>query len=235
VGYRNAYEQALWESEDAIRGAVPGAPVAGTMVWGTPVEQLVEASARADLLVLGSDRTGAVTGFVSGTVPLRVVSHNSCPTVVVPAGWEPGARGVVVGAALEPTDDAVLEFAAVEAERTGSALRIVHALPIPQALLASDLIAPVSVDEVREFEERQLRVAVDELAARHPDLSIETSTPQDSAAHALLDAANDASLVVVGTHGRGLLRRLVLGSVSHDLVLDTPCPVVVVGNGEAGR
>jgi nucleotide-binding universal stress UspA family protein len=88
---------------------------------------------------------------------------------------------------------------------------------------------------VREFEERELRVAVDELAARHPHLVISTSTPVGPAAPALAEEARDASLVVVGTHGRGILRRLALGSVSHDLLLNAPCPVAVVRNGEAGR
>ena len=235
VGYRNAYEQAMSDAEKTVRAAIPEAGVTGTMVWGTAVEQLVHASQRAGLLVLGSDKTGAIAGFVSGTVPLRVVAHSECPVVVVPSGWTPGGHGVVVGVALEPSDDDVLEFAAAEAERSRVALRIIHALPIPQALLASDLIAPVTQDEVREFAERELALVIAELVARHPKLTVTSSTPADRAALALVDEGAAASLVVVGTHGRGVLRRLVLGSVSHDLLLNAPCPVAVVRNERTHR
>jgi nucleotide-binding universal stress UspA family protein len=41
--------------------------------------------------------------------------------------------------------------------------------------------------------------------------------------------------VVVGTHGRGAVSRVVLGSVGHDLLLDTSCPVAVVPAGVAKR
>jgi nucleotide-binding universal stress UspA family protein len=235
VGYRNAYEEALERAVEAVRSALPGAAVSGTMVWGIPVEQMVYASGRADLLVLGSDKTGTVRGFISGTVPLRIVAHSACPVVVVPSGWEPGPRGIVVGVALEPSDDIVLDFAASEAERSRSALRIVHALPFPQALLASDLIAPVTQDEVRDFAEREIAIVIGEMSARYPQLAIATSIPDGGAAAALVDEGAGASMVVVGTHGRGLLRRLALGSVSHDLLLNRPCPVAVVRNGGSGR
>lgn len=235
VGYRNAYEQALWEAEKSVRSVIPGVSVTNTMLWGIPSEQLVEASSRADLLLLGSDKTGVISGFVSGTVPLKVAAHSECPTVVVPSGWRPGARRVVVGVALELSDDAVLEFAAREAGRLHSALQIVHALPLPRALLASDLIAPATQDEVRELRQRKLTMMVDEVSARYPDLAVVGTIPAGDAATALVDEAADARLVVVGTHSRGMLRRLALGSVSHDLLLNTRCPIAVVRNVETRR
>ena len=234
VDYRNGYEQALLAAEETVRGTLPGTPVKGTMMWGAPVDQLVEASSRADLLVLGSDRAGTFTGFVAGTVPLRVVARSECPVIVIPSDWVPERHAAVVaGVALTPSDDSVLEFAVREAERSFSSLRIVHALPLPRALLASDLIAPAAQDELRESAERMLGFTVEELAERYPNLTISSDIPQQRAAWALVNEGKDARLVVVGTHGRGLLRRLVVGSVSHDLLLHAPCPVAVVRNKEA--
>lgn len=235
VEYRKAYEHALWEAGETLAAALPGVAIETTMLWGTPSEELVEVSGRADLLVLGSDKTGVVVGFVSGTLPLRVVTHSACPVVVVPAGWSASGRGVVAGVSLEPSDFAVTEFAAREAERSRAELTLVHALPIPQALLTSDLIAPITRDDVREAADAALKLAVDELLVRYPHLAISAHTADTRAALALTVEAKNADLVVVGTHGRGFLRRLVLGSVSHDLLLNTPCPVAVVHNREAHR
>ncbi len=232
IEYRKVYEHALWEARETLAAALHGAVIETTMLWGTPSEQLVGVSGRADLLILGSDKTGVVAGFVSGTLPLRVVTHSACPVVVVPAGWTAGERGVVAGVSLEPSDFAVTDFAAREAERTHGELRLVHALPIPPALLSADLIAPVTRDDVRESAEGALKVAVDDLLVRYPRLSISAYTTDIRAAQALAVEATNADLVVVGTHGRGFLRRIVLGSVSHDLLLNTPCPVAVVHNRE---
>jgi nucleotide-binding universal stress UspA family protein len=235
VDYRNGFEQALLVAEEAVRVALPGAPVKGTMMWGAPVDLLVDASSRADLLVLGAQKTGPVIGYVSGTVPLRVIARSECPVVVIPSDWAPEPRAVVVvvGVALAPSDDPVLEFAVREAERAGSNLRIVHAVPLPRTLLASDLLLPAAQDELRESAEHALGFVVDELAARFPYLTISSDIPQQRAEWALIDEGRDAGLVVVGTRGRGLLRRLVVGSVSHGLLLHAPCPVAVVRNKQA--
>ena len=48
------------------------------------------------------------------------------------------------------------------------------------------------------------------------------------AGEAILANAHDAELIVVGTHARGALGELVLGSVSHHVVKNSRCPVVVV-------
>ena len=48
------------------------------------------------------------------------------------------------------------------------------------------------------------------------------------AAEAILSHAGDAQLIVVGTHGKGLVRRMLLGSVSRQVLNDADRPVAVV-------
>ncbi|MFD0487440.1 universal stress protein [Saccharopolyspora spinosporotrichia] len=64
---------------------------------------------------------------------------------------------------------------------------------------------------------------------RYPEVSVhqEVATSQP-AAEALLTAAENADLLIVGTHGRGTFRATLLGSVSHAVVHYAPCPVAVV-------
>ena len=230
LDYRNAYERALIEAEQLLRQDLPGVSVKGTMVWGLPVEQLRDASSRADILVFGMDQAGTLSRRVSGTVPFRVAVHSQCVVVVVPSGWRAGVNGVVVGIALNPSDDFVLEFAANTAVKSRTRLHIVHALPVPLALLASDFIASDTQGELRESAEHRLGVVAAEMMARFPDVVLSTSIPDGPPARALVDEGRDSRLIVVGTHGRGALRRLALGSVSHDVLVSSPCPVAVIPN-----
>ena len=59
----------------------------------------------------------------------------------------------------------------------------------------------------------------------HP---IEREAAAGGAASAIIDAAKDATLVVVGSRGLSRARELVFGSVSHQVVHHAPCPVVVI-------
>ena len=51
---------------------------------------------------------------------------------------------------------------------------------------------------------------------------------RDRPVRALADAAQGAQLVVVGSHGRGGFRGMLLGSTSRALLQSSPCPVMVV-------
>jgi nucleotide-binding universal stress UspA family protein len=48
------------------------------------------------------------------------------------------------------------------------------------------------------------------------------------AADAILGQAEDSQLIVVGTHGKGLVRRILLGSVSRQVLSDADRPVAVI-------
>lgn len=66
-----------------------------------------------------------------------------------------------------------------------------------------------------------------------PELKITQGDPADE----IVDEATDGGyqLVVVGTHGRGRLGRLVLGSVSSAVAERAPCPVVIAGEDHRVR
>ena len=70
--------------------------------------------------------------------------------------------------------------------------------------------------------------ALAEVRSTAPALEVEASSPNASAADALLAAAEDAQLLVVGARGLGGFERLLLGSVSQQVALHASCVVTIV-------
>jgi nucleotide-binding universal stress UspA family protein len=225
--FQPAYELALAEAAAYIDRADAGLKATSVVRRGAPVDELVRASADADLLVIGTNKTGVLVGAVHGTLPLRLAAHSRCAVAVVPAGWTAGGDSVVVGVEDDVLMDAPLAAAAAEATVRGLPLTLVHAWSIP-ATLGVDFGASVPFDALIEAHTDILARALDRVRSTHPALEVNTELTQGAAAPALVGAAASAAVLVVGTHGRGAVAGLILGSVSHDVLLNMPCPVIVV-------
>ncbi|MGR6923505.1 universal stress protein [[Actinomadura] parvosata] len=75
--------RALKESLAGHRERHPGVHVVAEVVHGHPVEVLKEASARADLLVVGSRGHGQLAGMLIGSISQALLHHAPCPLAVV--------------------------------------------------------------------------------------------------------------------------------------------------------
>ncbi len=71
------------------------------------------------------------------------------------------------------------------------------------------------------------------IAERAPDLVVETTVREGSPSRVIVEEAqtSDCDLVVMGTHGRGGIDRLLLGSVTERVVRTSPIPVLTVRVG----
>lgn len=88
-------------------------------------------------------------------------------------------------------------------------------------------------EEAQEHARTRLEALLSEFTAQQPRLPLEkiamyvtTGTPSDSILS--LAAAVDADLIVLGTHGRQGLERILLGSVAEEVVRRAPCTVLVI-------
>ncbi len=215
-------------------GAGPGASdVRASVEIVDPTAALVDASKQAELVVVGNRGRGRVAGALLGSVAFAVCAAAACPVVVVRAetfGRCGPEAPVVVGvdASSGALDAAV--FAAGAAARAGSALVVLAAWTAP-AVLAEGWVASSDTAVFDRSAAEALASAEAAAAAAHeahPDLDVRTRVVEDRAVEAITGASADAGLLVVGARGRGSVRSLFLGSVSHAAVHRAHCPVAVV-------
>lgn len=116
------------------------------------------------------------------------------------------------------------EWAAREALRRGVGLLLAHACPpLPRR------VSPVpGVDAWQHVGEEMLRRTADEFTGRHPGLDVEGVHTDAEPEQALLAAAAEAGLLVVGARGWGGFDGLAVGSVALHVAATAHCPVVTV-------
>jgi nucleotide-binding universal stress UspA family protein len=137
---------------------------------------------------------------------------------------------VIVGVDASRGAERAVDWAAEEAQRRGDRLLISHALSmtpfhLPEAY-RGDMAARAREEAMKLLAESQSRVA-----ERHPDLAVETQLTDQDPVESMLELAERADLMVVGSRGLNAFNSVLLGSVSHALVAHAPVPVVVIREG----
>jgi len=195
-----------------------GVDVATRVDRGNPVAVLVDASETATLLVIGSDSKGPGSGSVRGAHGIRISAAAKCPVVVVPDFDVSGRTGVLVGTDGSEVSAAAVHFAATEAVRLGeplTALSVWTPMPIPGPL--SGYPEPY-LDDMQGVTAEILRGALASVREEHPELEIIERVECGYPSTIITELAKDARLAVVGSHGRGAFARLLLGSISHEVL-----------------
>lgn len=133
---------------------------------------------------------------------------------------------IVVGLDSSAESTRALEWALTEARLRGAELQLVHAYPTPELVALPAVVTLPSDDELRSAASE---VVAEQLAKVGPSEEVEVTTTVRSggAAAVLCEVAEGADLLVVGARGLGGFRGLLLGSVTHQVVAHSPCPVVV--------
>ncbi len=140
-----------------------------------------------------------------------------------------GALVVVVG--VDGSDDArtAADWARREAEAHGGRLVVVHVWSVPAFAAGPEVLwDSIRVGDYQKAAEQLVADEADRLRASGTGCEIETRLGFGSPVTALLDAAPDAGLIVVGSRGVGRVAGLFLGSVSQAVVTRARCPVLVV-------
>jgi nucleotide-binding universal stress UspA family protein len=140
---------------------------------------------------------------------------------------------VVVGVDGSEHGEAALEFAAEEAALRSAELRVVCAWELPalefpvDGAMSADVL-PGLLRSIGDEADGICQAAVARVRELQPSVSCEPRVVEGHAGSVLLDEARGATLLVVGSRGRGELAGMLLGSVSHQVLHHAPCPVTVV-------
>jgi nucleotide-binding universal stress UspA family protein len=141
-----------------------------------------------------------------------------------------GARRIVVGVDGSPSAEDALRWAVRQAGLTGARVEAVIAWHLP-LLVGGYAWPPVGVLETTDFGKLAEKVLTDAVvAAVGPGGSehVVTVVKQGEAAQVLIEAADGAEALVVGSRGHGGFTEALLGSVSQHCVHHAPCPVVII-------
>jgi nucleotide-binding universal stress UspA family protein len=222
--------------EQARRVVAEPSQVIGVTAVGSPAAVLVEASKGADLVVTSSRGRGRVAAGLLGSVSYAVTAHAACPAVIV-RGERPihpdAEHPVVVGFDDSRPAERALDLAAEVAAISGAALRIVTVArlgssPDAFAYVESAKAGTEHTHDVRAQAEEIVQRAAARARATYGKLHIDTEVLYGAPGHVLSPLGAHAGLMVVGSRGRGGFAGLVLGSVSHTVIQETACPVMVV-------
>lgn len=209
----------------AASAAVPLLEVSTRYRYGHVGSELAAASQSADLLVVGtmSPKTAGARDHFTGSLAVRVAATAHCTVAVIPHDWQGSGAGIVAGVDGQRSAEVGLAFAADEADALDEPLTIVCAGYTANPLLAG-LVPESALGDNRD---RILKDAARKAQERHPGLLVRTSVAEAARSRGLAAAARGSRMLVVGTHNRHGVNRVMRGSVSHDLLLNVSVPTVV--------
>lgn len=235
--YDDLQRETLRKIEDAREIALnvgPDLKIGHAVAEGSPIDMLLEMSRSSTMVVMGSRGLGGLSGMVLGSVSGAVVSHASCPVVVVREDnnvTDANKYGpVVVGVDGSEVSRRAVEYAFEEANARKAELVAVHTwidtqVQAPGAGFAvdDDRWAAVQKEKADKLEEY-----LGTLREQFPNVEVRTLITRDRPVRALTEASEGAQLLVTGSHGRGGFKGMLLGSTSRALLQSAPCPMMVV-------
>jgi nucleotide-binding universal stress UspA family protein len=229
---RAGAEAAVADAVAVVRAAAPEVGVTSVALPGLAAYTLIEMSSGTSMVVVGHRGHGGFAALRLGAVAAKVAAYAQSPVVVVRPGAGDRALSpaiVLVGADGSPASEAAVGVAFEEADRRGGAVRALHSWELSVLPWRGEVWPPLpDHTEVEAAVQRRLHQWIQPWQDKHPRVTVEQRVTGTRPAAALIEAASDATLLVVGSRGHEGFAGLLLGSVSQQVIHHAPCPVVVV-------
>jgi nucleotide-binding universal stress UspA family protein len=204
--------------------------VTGELLTGLPWAEIVSQleNQAFDLCVIGTHGRTGLSRIFLGSVAEKVVRHSPCSVLAVrPDGESKPFSHVLVPTDFSDSARHALELSAHLVDATGT-ITLLHVIELPVAYSGE---VPVA-DFGRELDKRAA-TALDAEAARLKSMTTATVRVRSRIGYpgaqtlAVLDDDRSVDLVVMGSHGRTGIKRVLLGSVAEKVVRHAGCPVLV--------
>ena len=148
-----------------------------------------------------------------------------------------GLKRILVATDFSGPSDAALKYGRELAGRFGATLHVLHVTQnIYLTTFGADnylAMSPELLQQIEDDARRHLTTVIETVDKNGPE-TIPVVLTSPSPAMTIVDYARerDIDLIVIGTHGRGALAHLVMGSVAERVVRLAPCPVLTVRHPE---
>lgn len=194
--------------------------VEAQLVSGAAAERILDIAEHTDLIVIEAHGRSGLSRLLLGSMAERVVRYARCSVLVVDPVAEPLCYyNILVAVDFSECSRRALEQATDLASLCGAAVTLLHVIELPVVYWQDqDMHSAAMLDDWGELVEAQTRTRVTRL--------VRTGEP---APQVLSCAAEDPSLdlLVVGSHGRTGLQRMLLGSVAEHVVRHATRTVMV--------
>ncbi len=160
------------------------------------------------------------------------MAYRNAPTEAPPA-QAVSVKPIVFGTDFSPASSAAFDKAVELARKEGAELVIAHVYEPPADMSHSGLADDVITADLEEKIRKDVEAQLDQVVARAREAGVPKVRGVVLAGHASdrlsdLAARTGAEMLILGTHGRTGLRKILTGSVASKAIVTSPCPVLTV-------
>ena len=183
----------------------------------------------ADLIVMGRHGRTGLMRLLMGSVTAKVVGHFKGHALVVPRNAAVNWKNILVATDGSEYGNAAVNEGLMYAKKYGGALKIVHVINVmadfqeERPILIPQIIEGITKSVKRELDALKVR-------AEKEGVSAETFIREDEPYRAIVDLAEElkSGVIILGSHGKTGMQRLLMGSVTERVIGHANCAALVV-------
>jgi nucleotide-binding universal stress UspA family protein len=187
---------------------------------------------KSTMIIMGRRGRTGLKRLIMGSVTARVIGHAHCNVLVVPTAAQLEFKNIVIATDGSKYSVAAASEAIGIAKRNRSKLTVIADVP---AELAAPTDIELAVEQRELIADKEMQVAEKNAkavkeAAQKEGVDVQAFVMSGKPADAIIEIARDkvADLIVLGSHGRTGIERLLMGGVTERVIVLASCPVLVV-------